>query len=86
MLLISVASCTEQEEEQTKMVKVDLNSITEIDTVWICTGSAAKRFHSSDSCPGVNSCTKEVKGITRGEAEKKRRSACNICYRLEEEK
>ena len=85
VLLLATTSCSEQEEEQAKMVKVDLNTITESDTVWICTGSAAKRFHSSDSCPGVNSCTKEVKGVTRGEAEKKRRTACNICYRLESE-
>ena len=58
---------------------VFIDSIHPDDTVYICTGSGSKRFHASDSCTGLNGCRKEVRGLTRREAENKKRTHCQIC-------
>ena len=79
-LSIMATSCFENEEE-TQMKRVDITTVQPTDTVYICTGSGSKRFHASDSCTGLNSCTKIIKPITRGEAEKKQRTHCLVCFK-----
>ena len=59
--------------------RVHIDSILPTDTVYICTGSGSKRFHASDTCCGLNGCRKDIRPITRAEAEKKKRTHCQIC-------
>ena len=73
-------SCVNEEEEQ-KAARVEISTVQPSDTVFICTGSASKRFHATDSCSGVSNCTKEVRGVTRAEAEAKKRTFCHTCFR-----
>ena len=80
-LLLPLSACWNEEEEESQPKRVDITTVQPTDTVWICTGSNSKRFHSSDSCAGVSSCTKEVRPVTREEAEKRRRSFCHLCFR-----
>lgn len=72
-------STTGENEEAPEVHRVFIDSIHPDDTVYICTGSGSKRFHASDSCTGLNGCRKEVRGLTRREAEKKKRTHCQIC-------
>lgn len=50
------------------------------ETVYICTGSGAYAYHKYSSCSGLNNCKAEIVSVTLKEA-KKKRSACNICYK-----
>ena len=49
-------------------------------TVYICTGSGDYAYHSNSSCSVLNNCQAEIVSINLNEA-KKKRSACNICYK-----
>ena len=60
---------------------IDIYTVSDSDTVFICTGKASKRFHSSDSCEGIMQCTKKILSMTRAEAEKRHRTFCHKCYR-----
>jgi len=48
--------------------------------VFICTGSASKTYHATDSCKGLKSCTADIKVITLNEAKKLKRKPCKLCY------
>ena len=63
------------------MKRVPIDSVQPSDTVWICTGSGATRFHSNEKCEGMLKCTKAIKQVTRAEAEAKHRTHCQKCYR-----
>ena len=79
--LLMMAACSSEEAEQKPEVQlVDISSVLPTDTVYMCTGSGSKRFHSSDTCAGVEQCTKEIIAVTRAEAEKRHRSFCQRCY------
>lgn len=60
---------------------IDIYTVSDSDTVFICTGKASKRFHSSDTCEGIMQCTKEIIQTTRADAEKRKRTFCHKCYR-----
>ena len=76
-LFLAVCACSN--EEQVKRVPIE--SVQPTDTVWICTGSGATRFHSNEKCEGMLRCTKAIKGVTRAEAEAKHRTHCQKCYK-----
>ena len=79
--LIFVVACSSDETEKKPEVQlVDISSVLPTDTVYICTGSGSKRFHSSDTCAGIEQCTKKKIAVTRAEAEKRHRSFCQRCY------
>ena len=60
---------------------IPITAVSDSDTVFICTGKASKRFHSSDTCEGIMQCTKEILPVTRAEAETRHRTFCHKCYR-----
>lgn len=49
-------------------------------TVYICTGSSSKCFHSSPDCKGLNNCNDSIKAIKVSKASKNRRK-CKICFK-----
>lgn len=73
-------SCGEAEEVE----RVELKTIEPTDTVYVCTGRSAQRYHIIDHCAGLSGCSRAVDGLTRAEAEAKHKSPCNICIRWEE--
>lgn len=85
--VLATTACTTQDGEgeggsgndSTATHKVCIADIAPDDTVFVCTGSASKRFHAIENCTGLVSCTKEVRPLTRAEAEQQRRSHCHIC-------
>lgn len=77
MLLLAVGACSSEDDVK----RVPIDSVQPTDTVWICTGSGATRFHSNEKCEGMLRCTKKIKGVTRAEAEAKHRTHCQKCYR-----
>ena len=95
MLLCSmfVAACstgdgsTSDVKEEKQSSLIDIYTVGDSDTVYICTGKASKRFHSSDTCEGIMQCTKEITPVTRADAESRHRTFCHKCYRdsLEQE-
>ena len=80
MLVMAAACSSDEQQEQQQPPLVDISSVLPTDTVYMCTGSGSKRFHSSDTCAGVEQCTKEIIAVTRAEAEKRHRSFCQRCY------
>lgn len=85
LLMCMFFSCDNGESEEDGEGKmVDIETVAPTDTVLICTGSAAKRFHSRDNCEGMQSCTKAIKPVTRAEAEAKKRTPCIKCYRIKD--
>lgn len=48
--------------------------------VYICTGSGAKRYHSSSSCRGLNNCTHDIIKVSLSTAKDKGKTPCKICY------
>lgn len=55
------------------------NQIPEDETVYVCTGSYAKRYHTDEQCRGLQRCTGETIEISLQEAEKEGRTPCKIC-------
>lgn len=47
--------------------------------VYICTGPGAHRYHKTDDCRGLGSCSGEIKKVTVSEAIKMDRTPCRIC-------
>lgn len=53
LMLWSLCGCDSGEgEENAENKMVDIEMVAPTDTVLICTGSAAKRFHSRENCEG----------------------------------
>lgn len=50
------------------------------ESVYICTGSHASKYHRHSNCRGLNNCKSEIKSVTRSTAQKQGHSACKICY------
>lgn len=72
ILLVSLGSMTENNYEQTRAkAKV---------SVWICTGPKSKRYHATDRCRGLNRCSRELKQLSKAEAEERGYTPCKICY------
>ena len=72
---------TTGQEQEPQSALIDIYSVSDSDTVYICTGKASKRFHASDSCEGIMQCTKKIITLTRADAEKRHRTFCHKCYR-----
>lgn len=49
-------------------------------TVIICTGKYAKRYHKS-MCRGMKNCKGDAKKISLSEAKKKKYTPCGYCYK-----
>ena len=51
------------------------------DSVYVCMGTNSECYHKTDTCEGLNYCTREVKKVTKKEAkEEMDRRECKICY------
>ena len=62
-------------------IPITTNQPVEIDsTVYICTGSSSKCFHSTRDCKGLNNCNGTIKALKVSKASKKRRK-CKICFK-----
>lgn len=48
--------------------------------VYVCGGSSAYAYHSSDGCAGLNRCSHGVSAVTVAEAEGMGRRPCKKCY------
>lgn len=55
-------------------------SIPNSETVWICNGKYATKYHKTDDCSGLNNCKSTITSIDKNDAEKMGRSACSVCY------
>ena len=49
-------------------------------TVYICTGSYSKRFHSTPDCKGLNNCKGVIKSISMSSAKNMGRTPCKVCF------
>ena len=48
--------------------------------VYICTGPQSKRYHKTENCMGLNSCSRSIEKLTVEEAKKMMRTPCGYCY------
>lgn len=58
-----------------KQAKPAVNS----ESVYVCTGSSAKRYHSTESCRGLSRCSGEILEMAVEEAEEHGRTPCRMC-------
>ena len=56
------------------------SQVQESEQVYICTGGSSKTYHKTDKCNGLRRCSKEIKQITKEQAEEMGRRPCKICY------
>lgn len=59
---------------------VDIPVTSESDTVYICIGPYAERYHSSDTCVGLDNCSSDIFAVTLKEAVDSGRTPCRYCY------
>ena len=78
LLIFFLCSCSQSDKIQDE--SIDISSVMDDDTVWVCTSSGAKRFHANDTCRGLLSCGEQIVTCTRAEAEQSFRTYCHRCY------
>lgn len=49
-------------------------------TVYVCTGKSAKKYHKSSRCKGLRNCKGDIVKIERSRAEAMGKTPCRICY------
>lgn len=49
------------------------------ETVFVCTGRYAKRYHYDNECQGLKSCKNEIIEMSKKEAEERGLTPCLIC-------
>ncbi len=47
--------------------------------VYICTGGSSEKYHSTDTCSALSSCSKAVREVTLADAQSKGRTPCKRC-------
>ena len=50
------------------------------ETVYICTGHSAKRYHRTKSCSGLGNCKASIEEVSKSEAKEMGRTPCKKCY------
>lgn len=55
-------------------------AITKSNTVYVCTGKSAKKYHKSSRCKGLRNCKGDIVKIERSRAEAMGKTPCRICY------
>ena len=56
------------------------NNSAGMETVYICTGHSATRYHRTKSCSGLGNCNASIEEVSKSEAENKGRTQCGKCY------
>ena len=72
--LISIQSCGGGGNRQKKYP-------IENNTVYVCSGSSAKRYHSVENCKGLSRCRGGVFEFSVEEAEEMGKSPCRMCVK-----
>ena len=49
--------------------------------VYVCTGPTSKKYHKTNTCRGLKSCSKEVVKVTLEKAKQMNRTPCGYCYK-----
>ncbi len=70
ILLCCLMSCGSNGENSNRKEK---------ETVFVCTGRYAKRYHYDNECPGLNSCKSKKIEISKKGAEEKGLTPCRLC-------
>ena len=52
-----------------------------VSIVYVCTGSNSKRYHKTDECWGLNSCSGDIVRVSIEKARQMGRTPCKICYK-----
>ena len=47
--------------------------------VYICTGGSSEKYHITDTCSALASCSKAVREVTLADAQSKGRTPCKRC-------
>lgn len=47
--------------------------------VYICTGGSSEKYHSTDTCSALASCSKAVREVSLADAQSKGRTPCKRC-------
>ena len=80
-LILAVAGLLASCSNATTASVPECNDSVEGDCVYICTGGSSKKYHSSDTCTALASCSKEVQRVSKGYAEEKGRTPCKRCHK-----
>ena len=64
--------------DDAKSYRYDKNNDDE--TVYICTGENATKYHCDPDCSGLSRCSGEIEEVSEEEAEDMGRTPCKICY------
>lgn len=57
----------------------DIDADGDATPVYICTGGSSEKYHSTDTCSALASCSKAVREVTLAVAQSKGRTPCKRC-------
>jgi hypothetical protein len=77
---ISVYSLQASHYESPQIELTQTFSPTYTDTVYICTGKYATKYHATVSCKGLNNCRADVVPVSEKKISKAGRTPCRICW------
>jgi len=70
ILFIFLCSCSLEHQSNND------NSVT----VYVCTGTYSKKYHSDKQCRGLGNCKGDIVSESESSAIKNDKSKCSICY------
>jgi hypothetical protein len=56
------------------------NQQKDTDKVYVCTGKSSKRYHKTDKCKGLRSCSRDIIAVSVAKAKGMGRTPCKMCY------
>ena len=78
--VILCASCGGDNKKSATNSNVSNETRTSTESVFICTGGHAKRYHSRKNCSGLGNCQGEIVEMTEVQAQEMGRTRCKKCY------
>lgn len=86
VIILTYLAIASVPQSETNINYASNQSISEVNktnlhqTVYVCTGGFAKRYHSTPNCRGLNNCKGDIVEMSVEKATQKGKTPCKICY------
>lgn len=80
MALMALFAFTPSMMGEAIQTQAHIELASEGQTVYICTGPKAEKYHKSSKCRGIRKCSCKIVSINLADAKKKGYKPCKICY------
>lgn len=80
LIVICFASCDSKPQRSSSLYGFASFADEEEEMVYICTGPYSKKYHKTEDCQWLGSCSEEIEEVTLEEAEEMGKTPCKGCY------